>query len=859
MTDCLTGTGDPGDPALIADDGATITYGQLADLVDRACAVLPVDVKLLVHLPFHRTTGCIIAYLAALKTGHAVLLTAPDPGQYEPVTDRYPADVTVTADGCFLLGDGSGEITADCAVTPHHDIHPDTAVLMSTSGTTGSQKLVRLTGTNIVANATGIVQALGITAADRSLTVLPPHYSFGLSVVNTHLLAGASLVVGNYGVTDPEFFTRVRQLGVTNFGAVPHMLDLLRATAPLPAAAGALRLIYQAGGKLDRHKTVAWAGDCDRLGIDFRVMYGQTEATARMTVMKKGCAATHPDAAGYVLDGCSMTVRDPAPDGTGELVFEGPNVMMGYAHTPQDLALGVMIDHLDTGDVGTVDDDGLVTITGRKADFVKIAGLRIELHRLQEMLSEKGINSLVTGDDSGVRVLVEKQTSVTDGSAGPAAVRKFLVDHTGIDAGHISVAATGVLPRLANEKPDRATADRMVAQITGQAEKAEQQQVASPEKRVAGQLERILGVDGIDFNKSFAANGGTSLNQVAAAAALTKVCGTLPVGWANEPLSTLLPDTHVRMAPWKAVWIDSPVIIRMVAAFTIVASHASVMDVTGGAHSLLMVAGFALGMFTLSKTSRTQRLSSVLRTIVSVAVPASIVATLGVLFTGTYGLSNALLIHWLWEFPGSQRHLWFIEAYMWDLGLIAGVFCIPPVVGSYRRHPFATSLALLAVAIGFRYALAFDVDILRWDPAGVLWLVLLGLAVLNADRYPKKLLVVAVFAVVSRDYFWTEQQRFYVFVVLLVLLFVPRLPVPRILLTPVTLMSSATLYIYLVQFDVLAVLSYGWPTVMVSIPLGVVVSLAVNRVQARYSSTVVRRSQKPQRFLRAHTTSSTAD
>ena len=267
--------------------------------------------------------------------------------------------------------------------------HPETALLMRTSGSLGSPKVVRLGHRAVAANAIAIGQALGLTPGDRGATTLPVDYSFGLSMVNSHLAAGASLLLSERSPTSASFWPRAAAAGVTEFGGVPATYRLLRAQRWQAGRHSHVRLLYQAGGALD-DETIRYFGT----QLAFMTMYGQTEATARIACLDPGRTLSAIGSVGGAIPGGRLWIEDPErpgapmPDGTtGEVVYAGPNVMLGYATSRADLARGDDRGGvLRTGDLGVLR-DGLLYLRGRRDRDVKILGRRINLDEFESSLS----------------------------------------------------------------------------------------------------------------------------------------------------------------------------------------------------------------------------------------------------------------------------------------------------------------------------------------------------------------------------------------------------------------------------------------------------------------------------------------
>jgi len=267
--------------------------------------------------------------------------------------------------------------------------HPDLALLLSTSGSTGSPRFVRLTRRNVESNADSISQVLNIGTADCAITSLPIHYSYGLSVLNTHLLRGASLALTGQGLMEPGFWETFRAAECTSFAGVPYLYQILKRLNPDRLNVPSLNTMTQAGGRMDAEligKFSAWIAG---RGGRFFVMYGQTEATARISILPAEDLPAKIGSVGKPIPGGHVEIGEG--DAGGELVYHGPNVMMGYAANRDDLARGDELHgRLITGDHARLDEDGYLYITGRAKRDAKVFGLRINLDEVENMLRIHG-------------------------------------------------------------------------------------------------------------------------------------------------------------------------------------------------------------------------------------------------------------------------------------------------------------------------------------------------------------------------------------------------------------------------------------------------------------------------------------
>jgi acyl-CoA synthetase (AMP-forming)/AMP-acid ligase II len=346
--------------------------------------------------------GAVARYLGALAAGRPIALLDPDlddtvlrglVGRFEPV--QVTGVRTAPPEG--YRADGDSWVRRSPAVEPH----PELALLLTTSGSTGNPKLVRLSRTAVFANAAAIGDSLGITPDDVAPTTLPLFYTYGLSVLNSHVLRGATVVLERGGILQRDFWSAVGDHGVTSLAAVPYQYEMLRRLRFDPAAHPSLRTLTQAGGRLRPALVEDFAQRMAAVDGRLFVMYGQTEATARMSVLPPDRIADKLGSAGVPIPGGRLSIVD------GEVVFSGPNVMMGYAESAADLARGDDLRGvLRTGDLGHLDDEGFLFLTGRLKRIGKVFGVRVNLDDVERTLAPHGAVAAVAGEDK-LHVFVE--------------------------------------------------------------------------------------------------------------------------------------------------------------------------------------------------------------------------------------------------------------------------------------------------------------------------------------------------------------------------------------------------------------------------------------------------------------------
>jgi acyl-CoA synthetase (AMP-forming)/AMP-acid ligase II len=355
----------------------------------------------------------VILYLGCLYARLPLCLAEPqaDPlarlaGVYGPALVLAP-DALATPDG-WVAGESvmPGYVAAYAKRAIDPPLHPDLALMLTTSGSTGSPKLVRLTVRNLESNAAAIAEYLELVPGERAIQSLPIHYSYGLSVLNSHLLAGGTVVLTPHSFMRPEFWRDVDEEGATSFAGVPYMYETLHRLRFDPARHPSLRTLTQAGGAL-RKDLIAWYhAAATRAGKRLVVMYGQTEATARISYVPPARLSEKIGAIGVPIPGGRLRL-EPTEGGDGtaaEMVYEGANVMLGYAESPADLALGdVQRGVLRTGDLGTVDADGFYTVVGRLKRFAKLFGRRVSLEDVEREV-ETAFPVRVIATDAGDRL-----------------------------------------------------------------------------------------------------------------------------------------------------------------------------------------------------------------------------------------------------------------------------------------------------------------------------------------------------------------------------------------------------------------------------------------------------------------------
>lgn len=440
--------------AVVDEFGARLSYTELRHEGRMLCQ--QADGRCLVFCLCQNVMGSFLGYSAFLNGGvvPAMLPADMDAELFEALYEAYKPKY-VWAPAGFELEDGCCRYERfgyRLIQTPFGDatrLAPELTLLLTTSGSTGSPKFVRQSYRNIRANTDSIVAYLGITEHERPITTLPMNYTYGLSIINSHLDVGATLLLTDKGVAQKEFWTFFRAQEATSFGGVPYtyeMLDRMRFTRmDLPS----LKTMTQAGGKLlpDLHRKYAeWSRDTGRR---FIVMYGQCEATARMAYLPWERSLEKIGAMGVAIPGGSFELIDTdgnvitQPHVTGELRYRGDNVTLGYATDAGDLIRGDERGGvLETGDMAEMDEDGYFTIVGRKKRFVKLFGNRVNLDEAERILKARfpETECACAGRDDHLTLFA------ADGALLPG-MRAYLAEKTGLNPAGFFTKAVAEIPK----------------------------------------------------------------------------------------------------------------------------------------------------------------------------------------------------------------------------------------------------------------------------------------------------------------------------------------------------------------------------------------------------------------------------
>ncbi len=802
--------------ALIADDGRRLTYADLAREADAFAARLAPDARLVL------IEGCndieaIAAYLGVLRSGRVALLHPQGPdAQSSRISRTFAPDATYTRiAGAWVLEQSGGS-------TPHH---ADLGLLLSTSGTTGATKLVRLSRAAVDANARSIVEYLQLNSAERPIASLPIYYSYGLSVLNSHLEAGATILLTGRSVVDDEFWRFAALENATSLAGVPHTYELLERGDLLARAPQSLRTLTQAGGRLPPEAIAYPQAEMKKRGGRMFVMYGQTEATARIAYVPPHLLSANADCIGVAIPGGALSLRGDdgkdviQPGCSGELIYRGANIMMGYALGRDDLQRGQELCELATGDIAERTASGLFRIVGRRSRFVKPFGLRVALDEIERALEADGRSAMAAGTDSLIAIAVLQEPGAAAPDAG--AIAADLADRYKLPQALFHVMTFAERPLLSNGKPDLA---RVLAQA--ECERAHKQD-AQPQRSVADIFAAIVqGGAAINPDSSFVSLGGDSMNYVELSLALEEMLGELPKGWERlsiAQLELLRPQGAAARPKSAFLKLDSSIFIRCAAISAVVGHHASTTDIlAGGVAALIMLVGFSWARFQRAQLAAAQPWTMLKRLGLMILLPYFGILTLFSIAHEPARLSTwTLTSNYDPELRGFLQPLWFISAYVQATLLLALASVTLP---GFRRDIIAAPMRLGLTVLGLSVAAMLTLQVTgQTYPSRsidqVLPLMALGWCVAFADTPRRQFLALAAALLVTMCNilgdrsmetplwrlsipFWNLQTA-WLGATALLLIFAPRILFPRPAAAAIAAIASASLTIYLTHTAIL--------------------------------------------------------
>lgn len=424
--------------ALVDNEGNRITYGQLMDLV--VSIGEKIEERSLIFNLCKNTVGSMIGYLGFVEHGSVPvtlnakiddklllnLLKIYTPAYiWTPVEEEYRFNYEKIFEmyGYVLLKTGNKP----------YPMNEKLQLCMTTSGSTGSPKLVRYKKGNLEANAKNVAIAFGWTKKERAICDLGMQYTMGLNVINTHLYVGATVLLTTYNILSPEFWEYIKKERGTNFTGVPFSYDIFYRLHFEQMDLPDLHTLSQGGGKLTEKRFSQLAEYAQRTGKRFIASFGTTETSARMACLPSDLATVKigsigraiPEGELFLIDENGKILTDPVAE--GEMCYKGPNVTMGYAVCQEDLMKDDEFNGIyHTGDLARRDEDGCYYVTGRLSRFLKLLSYRVSLDQSERLIQQEfNIECACAGTDQRMNIYI------TDGSKKSEVV-EFISVKTGL-------------------------------------------------------------------------------------------------------------------------------------------------------------------------------------------------------------------------------------------------------------------------------------------------------------------------------------------------------------------------------------------------------------------------------------------
>lgn len=775
--------------ALIDTTGNEISYKILIDVANEQMSRIEKS-KCLIAIETASELIPLATYIGAMRLGHSVLL-----GTAEIL--KKGSRLLNTYNPTYILRKVSNKWVFD-----HYNqefevkFHKDLAVLLSTSGTTGNPKLVKLSHNNLIANAESIAEYLNITQDERACMTLPWSYSYGLSVINSHLIMGGSIIFSDNSVSESKFWEKFNKYKATSFAGVPYTFELLEHTDFLTKNIPNLRYFTQAGGKLPAEKVSLFANYAEKNNKQFFVMYGQTEATARMAYVLPDKIRKFPGSIGQAIPGGKFHLIDEYGNEVkennirGELVYSGPNVMMGYALNKADLIKGSELNELRTGDIATRNENNSYEIVGRASRFSKLFGLRISLDDLESLLIKEGMDAIVSGDDEGLVIAVSKIEWMDK-------IQDLITKKYKLPISVIYVIELKKIPRKYTGKID-------YPEILKIGRNEISFSKTKNDKPLHKEIESILGVEINNKNASFVTLGGDSLNYVLLSMLLEKRYGYSPKGWESMPISKLESIKPVKKSILQNIDID--IFLRAIAIIFVVIHHVTLMPIVGGAITLLIIAGYNFGRFQAPKLTDGQFFNVIKPVLILVLPFYYLLLTAFFITKSNFFIPQYLLIGNLTKgfFINGTRVLttwWFIESYIWLIIIFTLIFRSAKIRILSKLHPWILSLYLLVITVVIRFTGGLYFSTLnifyKNSPLMLSFIFVIGWAIYNSKFLLQKVLITLITLILFVSLIPLKAESTFFIPAAIFLIWIPKIKIDIYSRRILSIISISSLFIYM--------------------------------------------------------------
>ncbi len=432
-------------------EGSCLTYSELENLSEVYLQKIPKRTVVFILCDYHIDT---VAFYYCMMNNHVVPLLLDREldarllenliWAYHPQFLWMPKSRGILREQ-YTLVEESDEHMLFATKGSAYPMYEQLALLLTTSGSTGSPKLVRISYENLVSCSKAMALAVGLKSDDKAITTLPMNYCYGLFIMMMHWMQGAAVCVTNLSVLSVDFWDFLVKSNVTNFAGVPFTYNMLEKTHFLEKNYPSLRFVIQGGGKLSEEKQMLFGKGLGKKGVEFYVAYGQTEGTCMMACIPCPYVTKKLGSIGVPVPGTNACIED---DSIGELVFQGGSVSLGYADKWADLAKGDENKGiLHTGDLAYMDEDGYIYLKGRIKRFIKLLGIRVSLDEVESILNKEfpSCEFACTGEDDRLKIYGAGDISID-------AVSDLCRKRLGIERKMLVVSMMDRLPRNSSGK-----------------------------------------------------------------------------------------------------------------------------------------------------------------------------------------------------------------------------------------------------------------------------------------------------------------------------------------------------------------------------------------------------------------------
>lgn len=439
--------------AAIDDAGARISYGELVNGTSHLRGVIPA--RSIVFLLCRNSIGALVAYVSMVENGivPVMLSESIDRELLHVLMETYQPQFVCVPEDCkgeFAFETQYAERGYAYLSTGNvlYPVHEALELLMTTSGSTGSPKLVRYKRGNLEANARNVALAWNWTERERPICDLQMNYTMGLNVINTHLYVGATLLMVAQNITSAGYWKFIKENAATNFTGVPFSYDILWKLRFNRMDLPQLTTLSEGGGKLSDKMFMTVAEYARSSGKRFIASFGTTETSARMAMLDPVWSIEKAGSIGKAIPEGELILFDTEGNeiqetvAEGELGYRGPNVTMGYAQKKEDLMLGDVFNGLyKTGDVARRDADGFYFIVGRMARFLKMLGYRVSLDQCERLIRDRfSVDCACAGTDAQMKIYLTNADHADE-------IKRYISEKTGIYSSMFTVVCVKEIPR----------------------------------------------------------------------------------------------------------------------------------------------------------------------------------------------------------------------------------------------------------------------------------------------------------------------------------------------------------------------------------------------------------------------------